>query len=76
MTLHPSTSPFQQALEYVEELSPDEQWTIVELVRNRLIEHRRVEIARNATNTLLAVREGRAHYGSVDDLRRDMASEV
>ncbi len=76
MTFHPSISPFQQALDSVEGLPPDEQWTIIELIRNRLIEHRRTEIARNAANTLQAVREGRAIYGSVDDLRRDMASET
>ena len=48
---------------------------MIELIRNRLIEYRRAEIARNAANTLQAVREGRARYGSVDDLRRDLASE-
>jgi len=36
---------------------------------------RRAEIARNAAATLQAVREGRAHYGSVEDLQHDLLGE-
>ena len=75
MTLSPSISPFQQAIDSIEDLSPDEQWTVIDLIRNRLIERRRAEMARNSVDTLQAVREGRAQYGSIDDLRRDLASE-
>jgi len=43
--------------------------------QRRLVERRRAEIARNATATLQAVREGRARYGSVEDLKRDLLAE-
>ena len=69
------TSQLQQALDAVESLPPDDQETLIDLVRHRLIERRRAEIARNAADTLQAVRDGSALYGSVEDLKRDLLSE-
>jgi hypothetical protein len=68
-------SPLQQALDVVESLPPDDQETLMDLIRHRLVETRRAEIARNAEETLQAVRDGRAQYGSVEDLRRDLLGE-
>lgn len=68
-------SLLQQALEVVESLPPDDQETLIDLVRNRLVEKRRAEIARSAEETLHAVRDGRAQVGSVDDLKRDLLGE-
>jgi len=68
-------SLLQQALDVVERLPPDDQETLIDLIRHRLIERRRDEIARNAQETLQAVRDGRAQYGSVEDLRRDLLDE-
>ena len=68
-------SLLQQALDMVESLPPDDQETLIDLIRYRLIEKRRAEIARNAEETLQAVRDGRAQYGSVEDLRRDLLGE-
>jgi hypothetical protein len=69
------TSPLQRALDVVEELSMEEQETLVRVIEHRLVEWRRAEIARNAAATLQAVRDGSAGYGSVEDLKRDLASE-
>ena len=69
-------SQLQQALEAVESLPPDDQETLIDLVRHRLIERRRAEIARNAEETLQAVRDGLAEYGSVEDLKRDLLDEA
>jgi len=63
---------FQQAIDVVEAMQPEDQEALIELIRRRLIERRRADIARNATETLRAVREGRAQYGGVEDLRRDL----
>ena len=68
-------SLLQQALDVVESLPPDDQETLVDLIRHRLVERRRAEIARYAEETLQAVRDGRAQYGSVEDLRRDLLGE-
>jgi hypothetical protein len=70
------TTPFQQALDMVEKLPTEDQVNLIEIIQRRLIEQRRVEIARNARATVQAFREGRARYGTVDDLRRDLLSEA
>ena len=69
------TSLFQQALDAVEKLPPEDQEKLIDLVQHRLVEWRRAEIARNAVTTLKAVREGRAGYGSVEDLKQDLLGE-
>jgi hypothetical protein len=68
-------SLLQQALDVVESLPPDAQETLIDLIRHRLIARRRAEIARNAEEILQAVRDGRAQYGSVEDLGRDLLGE-
>ena len=69
------TSPLQRALDVVGELPREDQEALVELVQRRLAEWRRADIARNAEGTLQAVREGRARYGSVADLKRDLLGD-
>jgi hypothetical protein len=69
------TSLLQQALDAVDKLPAEDQETLVELIQRRLVERRRAEIARNAAATLQAVKEGGAHYGSVEDLKRDLTDE-
>jgi hypothetical protein len=75
MVEHVATSPLQRALDVIEELPREDQVTLVEVMQRRLAEWRRAEIARNAETTLEAVREGRAQYGTVDDLRRDLLGD-
>jgi len=69
------TSPLQHALETVEALPPDDQKLLIDITQLRLTELRRAEIARNAEVTLQAVREKRASFGSIEDLKRDLSSE-
>ena len=68
----PLVTPFEEALQVVEQLSPLDQAALVEIIRQRLIEQRRREIAINAQTLRQAFRDGRAQYGTVDDLRRDL----
>jgi hypothetical protein len=70
-----TSTPFQQALELIERLPVSDQEALLEVVRHRLLEQRRGEIAANAQATLQAFREGRARYGTLDDLRRDLVEE-
>ena len=72
---HTPVSPLQEALEIVENLSPDDQETLIELIRHRLTEQRRGEIAQNAVATLKAVGEGKAQFGSLEDLKNDLPTE-
>ena len=67
-----ATTPFEAALDVIDRLPPDDQVAIIEIVRKRIIDRRRREIADNAQATLQAFREGRASSGTVDDLRREL----
>ena len=68
-------SLLQQALDVVESLPPEDQERLIDLIQRRLVERRRAEIAGYAEETLQAVREGRAQFGSVEDLKRDLLGE-
>ena len=70
-----TTTPFQRAIDVIEALPLEDQETLIDLVHRRLIERRRAEIARHAAETLQAVQEGRAQYGTIEDLRRDLLAE-
>ena len=69
------TPSFQSAIEVIEALSPEDQEALLDLIRHRLIERRREEIARHAAETLQAVREGRAKSGSIEELKCDLLAE-
>ena len=65
-------TPMQHALDVVERLDEEEQAVLLDMVRQGRIERCRAEIAENARSTVLAFKEGRAHVGTLDDLRRDL----
>jgi len=66
------TFSVQQALDVIEHMPLEVQMTVIQGLQRRLLEQRRSEIARNATISLQAVREGHARYGTVEDLKRDV----
>ena len=70
-----NVTPFQEALAVIEQLTVADQEAVIEIVRQRLIEQRRSEIAKNARMTIQSFHEGRASYGTVDDLKRDLIGE-
>lgn len=63
---------FNEILESIDQLSDEEQEMLTDIIRNRLHERRREEIARNAKETYEALKEGRARTGTIDDLKRDL----
>ena len=63
---------FQDAIETVEALPPEDQRELIDLIPRRLAQRRRADIAYNAKETLRAVREGEAQYGDFEDLRQDL----
>lgn len=69
------STPFERALDAVDQLPLADQEAVMEIVRQRQIARRRDEIAALARNTLQAFREGGASYGTIDDLRRDLLAD-
>jgi acyl-CoA reductase-like NAD-dependent aldehyde dehydrogenase len=74
MNTHQET-PFQKAIDVVESLPFDEREEIIEIIKRRLAEDRREEIAANAREAVKAVREKRAKYGTIEELKRDLLGE-
>ena len=74
MNTHQET-PFQKAFDAVESLPFDDREEIIEIIKRRLAEDRREEISANAREAVKAVREKRAKYGTIEELKRDLLGE-
>ena len=59
---------FNQILEMIENLAPDEQEDLINIVRHRQIEQRREEIAANIAKAHQEYQEDKVFRGSVDDI--------
>ena len=70
-----NNTPFQRAIDAVESLPYEDRKELIEILRMRLAEQRRDEIAANAREAVQAVREKRAKYGTVEDLKMDLQAE-
>jgi hypothetical protein len=67
-----STSHFEEVLEVVETLPLDDQELLVDLVRQRVADKRRAEIARNIAETRIEYEAGQVRRGSVSDLMAEL----
>jgi hypothetical protein len=69
-----SVSRLDQVLESIENLSVDEQETLIDLISHRLAEQRRSEIAANITQAQVEYQTGKVFRGTVtqimDELRK------
>lgn len=63
-----NTYSFDKVLELVEEMSNDEQITLIDLIRQRLKEKRRDEIALNIIRANEKYAQGQAFRGTVDEV--------
>jgi len=68
-----SSPQFQQAIETVEQLPSDDQALLIEIIRQRLIDQRRSEIAEEIKEARIAYRKGKVHRGSVEDLMKEVS---
>jgi hypothetical protein len=66
------TVTFKDTLELVESLSDDERWSLIEIVRRRLVEGRRSEIAKSVTESREDLAQGNVKKGTVADLLREL----
>lgn len=63
---------FHEALELIESLPEEQRWSLVEIVRRRLVEERRMEIAKSVQAARGEFARGEAKRGTVDDLLREL----
>ena len=62
------SSRFQQAIETVEQLPPDDQAMLIEIIRQRLVDQRGAKMAEEIAETRLAYQQGKVRRGTVADL--------
>jgi hypothetical protein len=67
-----SSSRFQEVIETVEALPPDDQIILIEIIRQRLIEHRRAQLASDVAESRAVYQSGDVRRGSVADLMEDL----
>jgi len=63
---------FQKALDVIESLPEYQQEDLIEIVRLRLIEHRREVLAKNIGEARKEYAGGQVKKGTVDDLMREL----
>ncbi|NOZ49838.1 MAG: hypothetical protein GXP37_07280 [Chloroflexi bacterium] len=63
-----SAPPIQKVIETIEELSPENQNLVIEIIRNRLIQQRRTELMQEVAEGRAAYQAGDVRRGSIDDL--------
>jgi hypothetical protein len=67
-----TSSHFQEVIEMVETLSPDDQALLVAIIHQRLIQNRRAELAVEIAEAREAYKRGETRSGTVADLMREL----
>ena len=67
------TVTFQDALDVVESLPEHQQEDLIDIIRRRIIEHRRDLLAENIKKARQEFARGEVKRGSVDDLMKELA---
>jgi hypothetical protein len=67
------TVTFQDALDVVESLPEHQQEDLIDIIRRRIIEHRRDLLAENIKKAKQEFARGEVKRGSVDDLMKELA---
>jgi hypothetical protein len=60
-------------LKQLKKLPPDDQMLLVEIIRQRLIEKRRMELITHVAEARQAYQSGDVKRGTVDDLMKELA---
>ncbi len=68
------SSEVQRVIETVEALPVDDQMLVIEIIRQRLIQHRRSGLVAEVAEARQAYHTGDVQRGTVEDLLRDLES--
>jgi len=66
-------SRFQEVIENVESLPPDDQALLIKIIRGRLIENRRTELATEIAETRSAFQGGEVRRGTMTELMEELS---
>ena len=73
MSKKETSSRFQEVIETVEALPIDDQALLIEIIRQRLVQHRRIELAADVAEARRAYQQGKVRRGTVADLMEELA---
>ena len=68
------SSRFQEVIETVEGLPPGDQALLIEIIRQRLVQQRRTELAADIAEARNAYQCGEVRRGTVADLMEELAA--
>jgi len=74
MSKKETSSRFQEVIETVETLPPDDQALLIEIIRQRLIQHRRAELAADIAEARRAYQQGKVRRGTAADLMEELTA--
>ena len=66
------SSDLQRVIEDVETLPVDDQMLLIEIIRQRLIQHRRSDLIADVAEARQAYQDGDVRRGTVDDLLKEL----
>lgn len=66
---------FDNMLDTVSKLPVEEQLMLAEIIKKRIIEQRRKELAASVKESIEEYKSGKAKTGSLDDLIKDLENE-
>ncbi len=72
MSTRAPTSRFQETIEVVENLPPDDQALLIEIIRRRLIQQRRTELAADIAEARNAYERGEVRRSGVANLMQEL----
>ena len=72
MSTRAPISRFQETIEVVETLSPDDQALLIEIIRQRLIQQRRTELAVDIAEARNAYERGEVRRSGVANLMQEL----
>jgi hypothetical protein len=72
MDLQVETSELQRVIDTVESLPVDDQMLLIDIIRQRLIQHQRADLAAQVAEARQAYQAGEVRRGTVEDLLRDL----
>ncbi|PIQ44767.1 MAG: hypothetical protein COW04_11230 [Deltaproteobacteria bacterium CG12_big_fil_rev_8_21_14_0_65_43_10] len=64
---------FNEALELIESLPEEQKESLIDIVKNRLIEERREKLAQSIKKAKKEYARGKVRKGTVDDLMRELS---
>lgn len=67
-----NSSIFQEAIESVEKLPIDDQLLLAEIIKQRVVQHRRAELMALIAEAREAYRSGNVRRGTPDDLLKEL----